>query len=89
MLDTNVEKKACVDQKIQIHVNEKPVKVVGRRQTGLTIKQAAIDQDVQIGLDFVLSIERGPSKTKIVGDNEKITVTKNSRFLAIPDDDNS
>ena len=89
MLDTSVEKTTRVVHEIQIHVNEKPVDVIGRRQTGLEIKQSAVDQGVEIGLDFVLSIERGPCKTKIVGDNDLITVTKNNRFLAIPDDDNS
>lgn len=89
MLDTAVKNTTSVVDEIQIHVNDKPVDVIGRRQTGLEIKQAAKAQGVAIELDFVLSIERGPSKSRIIGDNEVVTVTKNSRFLAIPDDDNS
>lgn len=77
------------DHRIEILVNERPVTVEGHKQTGLSIKQAAIDQKVPIELDFVLSIERGGGKTELVGDDQKITVHKHERFLAIPNDDNS
>jgi hypothetical protein len=77
------------DHRIEILVNEKSVAVEGHRQTGLSVKQAAIDQKVPIQLDFVLSIERGGGKTELVGDDQKITVHKHERFLAIPNDDNS
>ncbi|MGA2232826.1 MAG: multiubiquitin domain-containing protein [Tepidisphaeraceae bacterium] len=76
-------------QKIEITVNEQPVVLLGRRHTGLEIKQAAISQGVRIQLDFVLSIERAHGHTEIVGDNEEVTVTDRSRFVAICDDDNS
>lgn len=75
--------------KIIIHVNNKPVTVIGSRQSGLKIKQAAIDQGIPIKLDFVLS-EIGPSdKSRIVGDEDDVTVNKNSRFRAVDNDDNS
>ena len=77
------------EREITITVNERPVVMVGNRQTGLAIKQAAINQGVQIQLDFVLSVERGPQQTKIVGDNEEVAINKNSRFIAVADDDNS
>ena len=76
-------------QEIEILVNDWPVTVVGHRHTGLEIKQAAITQGVPIGLDFVLSIERGPRQTQIIDDDEAVTITRHSRFVAIPDDDNS
>ncbi|UVK48418.1 multiubiquitin domain-containing protein (plasmid) [Mesorhizobium sp. AR07] len=77
------------DRKIAILVNEKPVTVDDKQQTGMSIKQAAIAQSVQIQLDFVLSVERGGGKTDLIGDDQPIRVHKGDRFLAIPNDDNS
>lgn len=77
------------NRKIRILVNEKPVALDDNNQTGLSIKQAAIAQGVNIQLDFVLSIERGGGKTELIGDNDRITVRPGARFLAIPNDDNS
>jgi hypothetical protein len=77
------------DKPISIFVNEKPVVLEDKKQTGLSIKQAAIAQKVPIQLDFVLSIERGGGKTELIGDDQKITVHDGDRFLAIPNDDNS
>ena len=73
-----------------ILVNEKySVLVHDNRMTGLQIKQAAIDQGVPIQIDFVLSEERPNWVPKIVGDNDTITVNKNSKFHAVSPDDNS
>ena len=77
------------DQKINVFVNEKPVFLEDEKQTGSSIKKAAIDQDVSIELDFVLSIERDGGKTELIGDEQYITVNQDDRFLAIPNDDNS
>ncbi len=77
------------DKPVSIFVNEKLIVVENKKQTGLTIKQAAITQGVPIQLDFVLSIERGDGKTELIGDDQKITVHEADRFLAIPNDDNS
>jgi hypothetical protein len=74
---------------VSITVNGKPVNVAGPRTTGLTIKQAAMSQGVAIQLDFVLSVEVGPKKTKLVRDDEALTVHPGSKFVAIPNDDNS
>lgn len=78
-------------QQITIHVNERPVVMVGHEQTGLDIKKAAIAQDVPIKLDFVLSLERGHGhdQTKIIGDDDPVHITEHSRFTAVDDDDNS
>jgi hypothetical protein len=75
---------------IEVIFNEKyTVKVHGKKQTGLSLKEAAIDQKVPIRLDFVLSIELGGGKTELIGDADHITVKEGDRFLAIPNDDNS
>lgn len=75
---------------IQVFVNDKyKVALLGKKQTGLSIKESAIAQHVPIQIDFVLSLELGGGKTEIVGDRQPIKVKKGDRFLAIPDDDNS
>jgi predicted nuclease with TOPRIM domain len=75
---------------IEVVFNEKyPVKVHGKKQTGLSLKEAAIKDGVPIQLDFVLSIELGGGKTEIIGNADPIKVKQGDRFLAIPDDDNS
>lgn len=82
-------KKPSDDGKIDVAVNDKPVVLEGAKQTGATIKKAAIEQGVDIKQDFVLSIELGSGKTQLVGDEEHIEVHDGDRFLAIDDDDNS
>ena len=81
--------KAGDDGKFDVTVNDKPVVLEGAKQTGVSVKKAAIEQDVNIKEDFVLSIELGGGKTKLVGDNEEIVVHEGERFLAIENDDNS
>jgi len=78
-----------VGDKIEILVNDRPVVLDGAKQTGASIKHAAIDQGVNIKADFVLSIELGSGKTKLVGDDQKIDSHADERFLAIENDDNS
>ena len=73
---------------VQIRVNDMPV-TVPHHVTGLQIKEAAIAAHVPIQLDFVLSLELGHGKTKIVTDNESITVHEGSEFVAVAPDDNS
>ena len=82
-------KKLGDDGKFDVTVNDKPVVLEGSKQTGESVKKAAIEQDVNIKEDFVLSIELGGGKTKLVGDNEEIVVHEGERFLAIENDDNS
>ena len=82
-------KKVDDDGKIEVTVNDKPVVLVGAQQTGAGTKRAAVEQDVNIKEDFVLSIELGGGRTKLVGDDEEIEVYAGERFLAIENDDNS
>ena len=77
------------DGKIDITVNDKPVVLEGTKQTGASVKKAAIEQDVNIKEDFVLSIELGGGKTELIGDDQEIDVHNGERFLAIENDDNS
>ena len=86
--DENV-KGGVDDGKIEVTLNDKPVVLEGSKQTGESIKKAAIEQGVNIKQDFVLSIERGGGKTDLVGDDQFIEVHPNERFLAIENDDNS
>lgn len=74
---------------VTITVNKKPVVVTGPRLTGLQIKQTAIEQGVGIKLTFILSQVEPGARPKIIGDNEPVTVNKNSAFVANDDDDDS
>ncbi len=89
MATTENAKDRIHDGKIEIAVNEKPVVLDGPKQTGASIKKAATEQGVNIKEDFVLSIELGGGKTRLVGDDEFIEVKPGERFLAIENDDNS
>ena len=89
MADAQEVNKIRDDEKVDITVNDKPVVLIGVKQTGASIKKAAIDDGVNIKEDFVLSIELGGGKTKLVGDDEYIEVHDGQRFLAIENDDNS
>ena len=89
MADAQEVNKIRDDEKVDVTVNDKPVVLIGVKQTGASIKKAAIDDGVNIKEDFVLSIELGGGKTKLVGDDEYIEVHDGQRFLAIENDDNS
>ena len=89
MVDTQELNKMRDDGKIDVTVNDKPVVLVGVKQTGASIKRAAVDHGVNIKTDFVLSIELGSGRTKLVGDDEHLRVNAGMRFLAIENDDNS
>ena len=89
MADAQEVNKIRDDKKVEITVNDKPVILIGVKQTGASIKKAAIDDGVNIKEEFVLSIELGGGKTKLVGDEEHIEVHDGLRFLAIENDDNS
>lgn len=73
---------------VTITVNNKPVEVEGPKVSGRAIKEAAIAQGVQIQLDFQLA-EIRPNGRDIIGDDDVITVNKNSKFVATAPDDNS
>lgn len=74
---------------VEIQVNGSAVSIEGPRVTGLQIKEAAIAQGVAIQLTFVLSEELQNGRLKIVGDADVVTVTPQSKFVAVANDDNS
>ena len=74
---------------IIISVNEHQVTVVGEQQTGMSIKNAAREVGVEIGLDFVVLVEGSPEDTKVIRDDESVSVTTDTRVRAIRNDDNS
>jgi hypothetical protein len=77
------------EPRVTIHVNNKPVHLVGHLQSGIEIKKAAIAQHVKIELDFLLYLIRHGEPNKLVADDDEVHVTDESRFHAIADDDNS
>lgn len=74
---------------VEISLNNHAVLVEGPKTNGLAIKKDAIEQGVKIQLDFVLSLEIGDRRTKVIGDNEEITVHAYAKFIAVAPDDNS
>ena len=87
--DTTDAHQAAERRTITITVNEHPIQVTERELTGREIKQAALDQGVSIGLDFILYEHLGQHRTRIVGYDEPVRVHKGSRFEALANDDNS
>jgi hypothetical protein len=73
---------------VQIQVNGAQV-TVPNHVSGLQIKEAAMAAHVPIQVDFVLSLELGHGKTKVVTDAELISVHEGSSFVAVAPDDNS
>jgi hypothetical protein len=74
---------------VTITVNNRSVEIEGPRVTGLAIKQAAIAQGVSIELDFQLAEIKKHGEHLIVGDDDVVTINKNSKFVATASDDNS
>lgn len=88
-MSTNLSEPSANAVKVRVLVNKHPVQLVGPRVSGLDVKSAAIAQGVTIDIGFVLSLRQSNGKTKIIGDNDVVTINKNSVFTAIANDDNS
>jgi hypothetical protein len=80
--------KLLVKRQIHLTVNRRQVTVHKARQTGASIKEAAIAQGVSIQMDFLLSRKAG-AKFSPVGDDEQIRVHDGDEFRANDGDDNS
>jgi hypothetical protein len=81
--------KALPKKELHVIVNRKHTVILhGARQTGMSIKEAAIAQDVPIQLDFLLSRKTG-AKFDPIGDDEHIRVHNDDEFRAVDGDDNS
>jgi Multiubiquitin len=75
---------------VTITVNNKSVVLAKHRVTGMEIKEAAIVQGVDIEPDFILTLEAFEGQTaRNIDDDEPVTVTKHSVFIANDGDDDS
>jgi cell division protein ZapA (FtsZ GTPase activity inhibitor) len=80
---------AAGNHPVTITVNNQPVTVMGPRTTGRAIKQAAIDAGQRIELSFTLSQLQPNGRYKNIGDDQPVTVNRQSVFTATDDDDDS
>jgi len=77
-------------KEVTVTVNTKPVRLPDHRVKGLQIKEAAIDQGVEIQLDFLLTLEAHEGQpARTIDDDEVVTITKHSEFTANDADDDS
>lgn len=67
---------------VNVLVNEKAVKLLGRTETGRQIKTAAIEQGVPIELHFVLEEELSDGTRRVVEDHDKVSLHEHQRFVA-------
>ena len=74
---------------VLIDVNCQPVKIHHGRRTGLQIKAAAIEQGVQIKLDFTLSLEGHGEPDRVIGDHDHVLIKGGEDFLAVDPHENS
>lgn len=77
------------ERTVGIAVNNKAVRIQRGLRTGAEVKAAAIAASVAIQADFVLSVQRGPGDTDIVGDSDRLRMVEGMRFVAVAPDDNS
>jgi Multiubiquitin len=77
------------ERTVTVTVNEQPVRLEGKTETGAQIKAAAIKQGVHIQQNFVLQEELPNWTSKVIGDNDVVHLREHLRFTAIAPDDNS
>ena len=65
---------------VTIEVNDHKVEMPAGPATGLEIKEAAIKQDVNIQLNFMLQVELPNGSSKVIGDDDKIPLTRTPRL---------
>lgn len=87
--DQDQDRQRSKPKTVEIEVNGKDVEMTKEKVTGIEIKEAAIDQGVNIQLTFVLQQELPNGSSKIIGDRDKVQLRKHLRFTAIAPDDNS
>ena len=74
---------------VTIEVNDHKVEMYAGPATGLEIKEAAVKQDVNIQVNFVLQVQLPNGSSKVIGDDDKVLLTDHLAFTAIAPDDNS
>src|ERR1039458_6856295 len=67
---------------VTVSVNEHPVKLLGRTATGAEIKTAAIEQGVNIQLNFMLEEQLSDGTCRVVHDQEHVQLREELRFIA-------
>jgi ribosome-associated protein YbcJ (S4-like RNA binding protein) len=70
------------DHLVSVFVNDQTLKLLGHMETGHEIKTAAIEQSVPIHSNFVLEEELAHGKHKIIGDEDKVQLRDQMRFIA-------
>ena len=75
-------------RRVTIKVNHQPVTFEKDEATGLQLKQAAIDQGVDIKLDFILKRKVGDDFVR-VKDDQTVKLHEGEFFRALTPDDNS
>jgi len=78
---TGHEKHEHKNHLFTVSVNDQPVKLLGHTATGVEIKTAAIEQGVDIRLNFVLE-EDLPDGARRIGNDEEVQLRENLRFTA-------
>lgn len=84
----NEKDKTKEPKTITVSVNENPVSFTVKEVTGLQIKETAINQGVQIKLDFNL-FEKTGQKLHPIKDTEVVHLHEKQEFRAVTPDDNS
>lgn len=74
---------------VDVVVNNQPVRLPHRRDTGLEIKTAAVEQGVRIDLGFQLWQEFPDGTERQIGDDDEVVVRTGAVFSAVAPDDNS
>ena len=74
---------------VTIEVNDHKVEMPAGPATGLEIKEAAMKQDVNIEVNFVLQVQLPNGSSRVIGDEDKVQLTEHLAFTAIAPDDNS
>ncbi|MCY3541519.1 MAG: hypothetical protein OXH31_06385 [Gammaproteobacteria bacterium] len=77
-------------EKFKITVNNKLVFLKEKEQTGFSIKKSAIEQGVDIKIDFVLSVvEKDGTTADDIKDDEPIEIYDDQIFVAVDPEDNA
>ena len=74
---------------VTIEVNDHKIEMPAGPATGHEIKEAAIKQDVDIQVNFVLQVQLPNGSSRVIGDEDKVQLTEHLAFTAIAPDDNS
>ena len=74
---------------VTIEVNDQKVEMPAGPATGLEVKEAAIKQGVNIQVNFVLQVQLPNGSSRVIGDEDKVSLTEHLAFTAIAPDDNS